>query len=123
MTLAPPLSQQVRETETWVPMKSTQTAAMLAHRDLEGSASDFGFTGDEDDSPYDDDGGEEPGDDFSGSGDGGEGPPPPAFKQMSLGNPHLCLHSNQRAGPGRVGSAGEGEKGFLAWTAPRPPSC
>ncbi|CAF94723.1 unnamed protein product, partial [Tetraodon nigroviridis] len=60
----------VRETETWVPMKSTQTAAMLAHRDLEGSASDFGFTGDEDDSPYDDDGGEEPGDDFSGSGDG-----------------------------------------------------
>lgn len=85
MTLAPPLSQQVRETETWVPMKTTQTAAMLAQRNLEGSASDFGFTDDQDaDSAYDDD----DGDDldyagFSGSGDGGEDPPLPPFKQTN----------------------------------------
>ncbi|TNM88342.1 hypothetical protein fugu_004596 [Takifugu bimaculatus] len=46
-------SESVRETETWMPLRTTQTAAMLTHRDLEGSGSDFGFT-DEDDSPYDD---------------------------------------------------------------------
>lgn len=52
-----------------MPMKTRQTAAALAHRDLEGSGSDFGFTDEEDaNSPYDgDDDGE-----FSGSGDGGE---------------------------------------------------
>lgn len=55
VTLAPPLSQQVRETETWVPMKTTQTAAGLGHRDLEGSASDFSFPDKDDaDSPYED---------------------------------------------------------------------
>ncbi|XP_056887580.1 syndecan-4 isoform X1 [Takifugu flavidus] len=57
---------QVRETETWMPLRTTQTAAMLTHRDLEGSGSDFGFT-DEDDSPYDD---VYDYDEFSGSGDG-----------------------------------------------------
>lgn len=76
MTVAPPLSQQVRETETWVPLKQTQAAAASARRDLEGSASDFGFTSDGDaDSPYDDDGDELDYADFSGSGDGGEAPP------------------------------------------------
>lgn len=48
-----------------MPMKTTQTAAMLMHRDLEGSGSDFGFTDDED-SDYDEY------DEFSGSGDGGK---------------------------------------------------
>lgn len=51
-------------------MKTSQTAAALTHRDLEGSGSDFGFTDEENtNSPYgdDDDYGE-----FSGSGDGGE---------------------------------------------------
>lgn len=76
MTLAPPVSQQVRETETWVPLRTTQTAAMLAQRDLEGSASDFGFQ-DEDDWWYEDDDGDELDyTDFSGSGDGGEETPP-----------------------------------------------
>uniref|UniRef100_A0A674NCR3 Syndecan n=1 Tax=Takifugu rubripes TaxID=31033 RepID=A0A674NCR3_TAKRU len=70
--VGPALSQQVRETETWMPMRTTQTAAMLTHRDLEGSGSDFGFT-DEDDSPYDD---VYDYDEFSGSGDGGEHPNP-----------------------------------------------
>lgn len=71
------VSQQVRETETWMPMKTTQTAAMLTHRDtLESSGSDFGFTDDgEDDhytdTPYDDED-EYEYDDFSGSGDGGQ---------------------------------------------------
>lgn len=84
MTLAPPLSQQVRQTETWVPLKTTQTAAMLAHRDLEGSASDFGFTDEDDaDSPYDDDDGELDYDDFSGSGDAGEDTPLPPLKPMT----------------------------------------
>lgn len=92
--LTPPLSlvsQQVRETETWMPMKTTQTAAMLTHRDnLESSGdapngSDFGFTDDdedEDDAMYDqvdgddyypsyDDEDEDDYDEFSGSGDGG----------------------------------------------------
>ncbi|XP_035008003.1 syndecan-4 isoform X1 [Hippoglossus stenolepis] len=46
---------QVRETETWMPMKTTQTVAMSTHSDgLEASGdaqngSDFGFTDDEDD--------------------------------------------------------------------------
>lgn len=75
------MSQQVRETETWMPMKTTQTAAMLTHHDLESSGSDFGFTDDdeddEDDAGYDDyyeddvndEDEEEYDDDFSGSGD------------------------------------------------------
>ncbi|XP_073323723.1 syndecan-4 isoform X2 [Pagrus major] len=80
--------ESVRETETWMPMKTTQTAAMLTHHDnLESSGSDFGFTDDEDDQDeygvndgegdyketlYDDDEDyedEEYDDDFSGSGD------------------------------------------------------
>lgn len=77
------VSQQVRETETWMPMKTAQTAAMLSHRDTpESSGSDFGFADDEDkrdrgeddddddyiDTLYDD---EDKDGDFSGSGDGG----------------------------------------------------
>ncbi|TMS19563.1 hypothetical protein E3U43_003884 [Larimichthys crocea] len=69
---------QVRETETWMPMKTTQTAAAATHHDhVESSGggpnhSDFGFTDDEDDEDYDsydheDD--DEEQDDFSGSGD------------------------------------------------------
>ncbi|XP_060897652.1 syndecan-4 isoform X1 [Labrus mixtus] len=79
---------QVRETETWMPMKTTQTAAMsTTHRDvLESSGdspngSDFAFTDDEDDKDqydqddddyypdtlYDDEDDYE--DEFSGSGD------------------------------------------------------
>ncbi|XP_040889364.1 syndecan-4 isoform X1 [Toxotes jaculatrix] len=72
---------QVRETETWMPMKTTQMAAMLTQRDgLESSGdspngSDFGFTDDEDDDDndfysdtlYDD---EDEYEEFSGSGDG-----------------------------------------------------
>ncbi|KAK2861534.1 hypothetical protein Q5P01_001067 [Channa striata] len=65
---------QVRETETWMPLKTTQAAAMLAHSDqLESSGdsqngSDFLFTDDDDDyeTMYDDDEYAE----FSGSGDG-----------------------------------------------------
>ncbi|KAE8298928.1 Syndecan-4 Precursor [Larimichthys crocea] len=70
--------EQVRETETWMPMKTTQTAAAATHHDhVESSGggpnhSDFGFTDDEDDEDYDsydheDD--DEEQDDFSGSGD------------------------------------------------------
>lgn len=51
-----------------MPLRTTQTAAILTHRDLEASGSDFGFT-DEDDSPYDDVYDYE---EFSGSGGGGE---------------------------------------------------
>lgn len=74
------MSQQVRETETWMPMKTTQRAAMLTHRDtLESSGSDFGFEDNDDDldneygvdTPYDD---EDEDDDFSGSGDEGSSP-------------------------------------------------
>ncbi|XP_034529618.1 syndecan-4 isoform X2 [Notolabrus celidotus] len=83
-------SESVRETETWMPMKTTQTAAMsTTHRDnLESSGdspngSDFGFTDDEDHDiglyngevddddyypTYDDE--DEYDEDFSGSGDG-----------------------------------------------------
>lgn len=58
-----------------MPLRTTQTAAMLAQRHLEGSASDFGFQ-DEDDWWYEDD--DELDDtDFSGSGYGGEDTPPP----------------------------------------------
>lgn len=73
----------MRETETWVPLRTTQTAAMLAQRDLEGSASDFGFQ-DEDDWWYEDDDGDELDyTDFSGSGDEGEeAPPPPIIPVM-----------------------------------------
>lgn len=68
-------SESVRETETWVPLRATQTAAMLAQRDLEGSASDFGFQ-DEDDWWYEDDDGDELDyTDFSGSGDGATSEP------------------------------------------------
>lgn len=67
-----------------MPMKTTQTAAMLTHRDtLESSGSDFGFTDDEDDRDdgeddhytdtlYDDEDEYDEYDDFSGSGDGGQ---------------------------------------------------
>lgn len=80
------VSRQVRETETWMPMKTAQTAAMLSHRDTpESSGSDFGFADDEDernrgegdgddddyiDTLYDDED-EYEDEDFSGSGDGG----------------------------------------------------
>lgn len=68
-----------------MPMKTTQTAAMLTHHDLESSGSDFGFTDDEDDDNeydggdyyedelnVDDEDEEEYDDDFSGSGDQSE---------------------------------------------------
>ncbi|XP_051271360.1 syndecan-4 isoform X2 [Dicentrarchus labrax] len=51
-------SESVRETETWMPMKTTQTAATSTQRDtLEASgdsphSSDFRFTDDEDDQEY-----------------------------------------------------------------------
>lgn len=67
------MSQQVRETETWMPMKSSQTAGVSTRGgDLEASGdapigSDFGFTDDGDDYTYDD----EDYNDFSGSGDAG----------------------------------------------------
>ncbi|XP_014325541.1 syndecan-4-like isoform X1 [Xiphophorus maculatus] len=60
---------QVRETETWMPMSTTQTVAMSTDGgDLEASGdssngSDFGFIDDEDDDYYDED-------DVSGSGEG-----------------------------------------------------
>ncbi|XP_078112813.1 syndecan-4 isoform X2 [Sander vitreus] len=77
-------SESARETETWVPMKTTQTVAMSTrHGDLESSGdspngSDFGFTDGEDnkndgdsdyytETLYDD---EDEYDGFSGSGDG-----------------------------------------------------
>ncbi|CAJ1051197.1 syndecan-4 isoform X2 [Xyrichtys novacula] len=83
-------SESVRETETWMPMKTTQTAAMsTSHRDdLESSGdspngSDFGFTDDEEEEDDDDymdqdeddyypnyDDEDEYDEDFSGSGDG-----------------------------------------------------
>ncbi|KAM7006358.1 syndecan-4 [Tautogolabrus adspersus] len=92
---------QVRETETWMPMKTTQTASMLTtQRDnLESSGdspngSDFAFTDDEDDKDdqydeddeddedyypdtlYDDEDDYED-DEFSGSGDGATTVSPP----------------------------------------------
>ncbi|XP_074493418.1 syndecan-4 isoform X2 [Sebastes fasciatus] len=83
-------SESMRETETWMPMKTTQTAAMSTHHDgLESSGdspngSDFGFTDDDEDEEnvgYDeadddyypdemyDDEDEDEYDEFSGSGD------------------------------------------------------
>lgn len=72
------LSESVRETETWMPMKTTQKVVMSTHaEDLESSGdslngSDFGFTDDEDyddvSDPYDKE--------FSGSGDGETTVPP-----------------------------------------------
>ncbi|XP_019961932.2 syndecan-4 isoform X1 [Paralichthys olivaceus] len=71
---------QVRETETWMPMKTTQTVAMSTHSDgLESSGdaqngSDFGFTDDdeddEDDNDYYTDNYEDEYVESSGSGDG-----------------------------------------------------
>ncbi|XP_044038856.1 syndecan-4 isoform X2 [Siniperca chuatsi] len=71
-------SESVRETETWMPMKTTQTVAMSTrHDDLESSGdspngSDFGFTDDDyyPDALYDDEDDDEDEDEFSGSGDG-----------------------------------------------------
>ncbi|XP_071772446.1 syndecan-4 isoform X2 [Centroberyx gerrardi] len=77
-------SESVRETETWMPMRTTQTVAMSTHPDDLASSgdsqngSDFGFTDTEDededdyddyepDTLYDD---EDEYDEFSGSGDG-----------------------------------------------------
>ncbi|XP_072237470.1 syndecan-4 isoform X2 [Leuresthes tenuis] len=74
MLSASVFSESVRETETWMPMKTAQTAAMLTHGgDLEASGdspnvSDFGFTDDEDDD--EDDGDNDTDGEFSGSGDG-----------------------------------------------------
>lgn len=78
------VSQQVRETETWMPMKTTQMAALSMHSEQPESSgespivSDFGFTDDDDDEAdpytdysetlYDD---EDEYDELSGSGDGG----------------------------------------------------
>ncbi|XP_034442618.1 syndecan-4 isoform X2 [Hippoglossus hippoglossus] len=67
-------TESVRETETWMPMKTTQTVAMSTHSDgLEASGdaqngSDFGFTDDEDDEDDEDLTYEY--DESSGSGDG-----------------------------------------------------
>ncbi|XP_076003248.1 syndecan-4 isoform X2 [Genypterus blacodes] len=77
-------SESVRETETWMPMKTTQMVAMSTHQDdLVSSGdsqngSDFGFTDDEDDDDdaydaYDDEEDDEDDEDryeMSGSGDG-----------------------------------------------------
>ncbi|XP_033991713.1 syndecan-4 isoform X1 [Trematomus bernacchii] len=60
---------QVRETETWMPMKTTQTAAMSTHIESSGDSpngSDFGFTDNEDD---DDDEGDQEYDVNDGEGD------------------------------------------------------
>ncbi|RVE73372.1 hypothetical protein OJAV_G00049400 [Oryzias javanicus] len=75
------LSESVRETETWMPMKSTATIAMSTHRDdLESSGdsedgTDFSFTDDED---YDDSY------EFSGSGDEATPELPTAESRPSL---------------------------------------
>ncbi|KAK5873167.1 hypothetical protein PBY51_013804 [Eleginops maclovinus] len=79
-------SESVRETETWMPMKTTQTAAMSTHVESSGDSpngSDFDFTGDDseddrhnlnggegDDDDDDDDYYDDDEDEFSGSGDG-----------------------------------------------------
>ncbi|XP_026203913.1 syndecan-4 isoform X2 [Anabas testudineus] len=76
-------SESVRETETWMPMKTTQMAALSMHSEQPESSgespivSDFGFTDDDDDEAdpytdysetlYDD---EDEYDELSGSGDG-----------------------------------------------------
>uniref|UniRef100_A0A3Q3KHQ0 Syndecan/Neurexin domain-containing protein n=1 Tax=Monopterus albus TaxID=43700 RepID=A0A3Q3KHQ0_MONAL len=72
------VSQQVRETETWMPMKTTQMAVKTKHGDevdLESSGdslnnSDFGFTDNEDEDEDDDHTDLDDYDDISGSGDG-----------------------------------------------------
>lgn len=71
LSTASVFSESVRETETWMPMKSSQTAGVSTRGgDLDASGdapigSDFGFTGDDnDDYTYDDEDY-----DFSGSGD------------------------------------------------------
>ncbi|XP_013881979.1 syndecan-4 [Austrofundulus limnaeus] len=60
------VSQQARETETWMPMSTTQTAAMSTDGDKAeasgDSSNDFGFTDDDDEDYYEDE--------LSGSGDG-----------------------------------------------------
>ncbi|KAM6927295.1 syndecan-4 [Xenentodon cancila] len=72
MLTASVFSESVRETETWMPMKTTQTVAMSTRNgDQEASgdvpnSSDFAFRDDEDDF-YED---EDDYDGFSGSGDG-----------------------------------------------------
>ncbi|XP_071396309.1 syndecan-4 isoform X2 [Centroberyx affinis] len=69
-------SESVRETETWMPMRTTQTVAMSTHPDdLVSSGdsqngSDFGFNYDDDTDTLYDDEDEEEYDEFSGSGDG-----------------------------------------------------
>uniref|UniRef100_A0A3P9JNN6 Syndecan n=1 Tax=Oryzias latipes TaxID=8090 RepID=A0A3P9JNN6_ORYLA len=74
------LSESVRETETWMPMKSTATVAMSIHLDsLEASGdseegTDFSFTDDEDYDNYD----------FSGSGDEATPELPPAESWPSV---------------------------------------
>lgn len=74
LSAASVLSESVRETETWMPMKISQAVGMSTRGgDLEASGdsptgSDFGFTDDEDDDySYDDD--DEDYEEFSGSGD------------------------------------------------------
>ncbi|CAG5977306.1 unnamed protein product [Menidia menidia] len=80
--LTPPLSlvsQQVRETETWMPMKTTQMASLSSRGALEASGdspngSDFGFPDDEDEG--EDDLADPLYEEFSGSGDGATAAPP-----------------------------------------------
>ncbi|XP_056293236.1 syndecan-4 isoform X2 [Pseudoliparis swirei] len=88
------LSESVRETETWTPLRSTQPATPSRERhEASGDSpngSDFGFTDDYDaeDDEDEEDGGdyypdtlydeEEEYDGFSGSGDGETASPPPA---------------------------------------------
>ncbi|XP_043977060.1 syndecan-4 isoform X2 [Gambusia affinis] len=78
MLSASVLSESVRETETWMPMSTTQTVAMSTDGgDPEASGdssngSDFGFTDDEDDDYYNEQ------DDVSGSGEGETGSRPSA---------------------------------------------
>ncbi|CAI5686496.1 syndecan-4 isoform X2 [Oreochromis niloticus] len=76
LSTASVFSESVRETETWMPMKSSQTAGVSTRGgDLDASGdapigSDFGFTGDDDDDDtYDNEDDNEDYNDFSGSGD------------------------------------------------------
>ncbi|XP_029007227.1 syndecan-4 isoform X2 [Betta splendens] len=89
-------SESVRETETWMPMKSTKTAALSTRSDMEASGdslngSDFAFTDEEDvdddysDTLYDD---EDEYDDFSGSG-GQEATVSPGGKSRPSVNPDM----------------------------------
>ncbi|XP_041835964.1 syndecan-4 isoform X2 [Melanotaenia boesemani] len=82
-------SESVRETETWMPMKTTQTVASTTRDgDLEASGdssngSDFGFADDEDEyyTEYDDD--EDEYSEFSGSGAGATTVSPAAASRPS----------------------------------------